>query len=1365
MGLHVRRLALTSLLSLIALSPALAQTVPSTLRVGEVFSTSVAGRADLTLDFTDRDYELILYALQTTEDTTKTFRFTVSPPAAAKVAFIRALKAVKPDDRDRAEMALRAEERRIAEGLRQDPYAPSKPAVTQAPVVGSTRQFVFSKFGNIKRDTVVTARLAVVSGKTLAYVDVDTTGLKRPPLTTAQIQAMLEEFDRTTYPLVTSVFGKESDVDGDGRVLFLFTPLVNRVGGVAGFYSPVSALPKDRGGNGNLSDMMFTSLDHKPTFYRSHLAHEFQHLVNFNQHVLSRPGGQSEESWLNEALSHLTEDLVGDYIAGGNRDQVETFLAHPEQFSLTGDAQLNPGIRGAAYLFVRGLVDQKGQGILTSLTQTGKAGVVNVEAVTGQPFADLYRGWAARLFLSGTKLNADPALNYAFPFLTETTTGRRILPPPREDALMKGNPTLSGALRQRSATFIRLTGSDRSAQFQVSADVEGDVQALLIPVPKTFRTQLVVPVDYFEFLKLDAPLPANQTSGAGFSISGTTTDPAIRQVTFSFRRQDRPDTLGFAANVVGGKFSRPTVFTPSQAGTYTLDVFAKRDGGKFEFVGGFASFVVNRGVTDEVILPVDFFEGLRLDQPLSANRTSGAGFSLSGATTDPAIQQVTFSFRRQDRSDTLSFIARVSGGRFSRPVVFTPSQAGAYALHIFVRRDGSQSEFIGGFEPFVVAKGLTDDVVLPADYFNGITFDAPFPATITAGVGLRLSGVVADQTATEMAVGFSSDQGKRIDFRLDVQGGRFSQDVVFAPEQAGIYEMNIFLGQKGQSLPYLDGFSPVTVKAVPGIKVAIPTGFFAGLALDAPFPTDVFIGKAVRFSGAVTNSANTQIAVRFDALDGGQNIPTSFINVSNGRFSQDLTLTQTGRYRMIVFLGVRGQSLPFAGQFDGVRVRAGQADIAVTVPRLDFGEVSAGGSKELTLTLYNRGTLALTVRDVNASSPLLTATPRTATVAAGDSVKITVAFRPTGAGDLAGTLTVLSDDPDEGSLSVSAVGRGLAQTALSPSIALSAISLSFDSVRVSNVSRKTLTVSNAGNDTLRVMGAAISGADSAHFSVSPTAFRVAPGGRQEVTVTFAPGAGGKKSATLSIAHNAARNPSTVSLTGTGVAPVPSNTARFILPTQLSVTSGEMVRIPIVADDGGATVGQANIYVSVDTTYFEPVDRDPATAGAQPYTLGTNSALSSSKIVGNTAVRSGNRWRLDLVYRDATGFTFLDGVEVLADLHLKAREVSGTVNTTVALENDPGAARQTSLYLLPSFGGTRINTTMPGVIPVRIEGKGGLPSPDFDGDREVGFGDFFLFADAFGSRATGGSAKFDLDGDGEVGFGDFFLFADAFGKKR
>ena len=51
--------------------------------------------------------------------------------------------------------------------------------------------------------------------------------------------------------------------------------------------------------------------------------------------------------------------------------------------------------------------------------------------------------------------------------------------------------------------------------------------------------------------------------------------------------------------------------------------------------------------------------------------------------------------------------------------------------------------------------------------------------------------------------------------------------------------------------------------------------------------------------------------------------------------------------------------------------------------------------------------------------------------------------------------------------------------------------------------------------------------------------------------------------------------------------------------------------------------------------------------------------------------------------------------------------------------------------------------------------------DFDGDGEVGFSDFLLFATAFGTEDP--DLRFDLNDDGEVNFSDFLLFAGVFGK--
>ena len=49
-----------------------------------------------------------------------------------------------------------------------------------------------------------------------------------------------------------------------------------------------------------------------------------------------------------------------------------------------------------------------------------------------------------------------------------------------------------------------------------------------------------------------------------------------------------------------------------------------------------------------------------------------------------------------------------------------------------------------------------------------------------------------------------------------------------------------------------------------------------------------------------------------------------------------------------------------------------------------------------------------------------------------------------------------------------------------------------------------------------------------------------------------------------------------------------------------------------------------------------------------------------------------------------------------------------------------------------------------------------PNPDFDGDGEVGFRDFIMFAQKYGSSEGDDTfdAKFDLDSSGDVGFRDF-----------
>ena len=58
-----------------------------------------------------------------------------------------------------------------------------------------------------------------------------------------------------------------------------------------------------------------------------------------------------------------------------------------------------------------------------------------------------------------------------------------------------------------------------------------------------------------------------------------------------------------------------------------------------------------------------------------------------------------------------------------------------------------------------------------------------------------------------------------------------------------------------------------------------------------------------------------------------------------------------------------------------------------------------------------------------------------------------------------------------------------------------------------------------------------------------------------------------------------------------------------------------------------------------------------------------------------------------------------------------------------------------------------------------------PTPDFDGDRMVGFSDFLAFAGRYDTRQGEGSyrAKYDLNRDGAIDFSDFLIFAGSYGN--
>ncbi|MFQ6091535.1 MAG: choice-of-anchor D domain-containing protein [bacterium] len=190
-------------------------------------------------------------------------------------------------------------------------------------------------------------------------------------------------------------------------------------------------------------------------------------------------------------------------------------------------------------------------------------------------------------------------------------------------------------------------------------------------------------------------------------------------------------------------------------------------------------------------------------------------------------------------------------------------------------------------------------------------------------------------------------------------------------------------------------------------------------------------------------------------------------------------------------------------------------DIDLSPTSYNFGEVDVGEVAETDFMVYNRGRVELALDSVKAQpSPFSVLRPDfPQTVAPGGSLTVTASFAPTSLGDVVGSLTVFSSDPDEGQLSVALRGRGVG-----PDIWLSASSYIFGRVKLGQSEEWEFSVSNLGTRDL-VVESILS--DTSDFVVTSPSFPLTLAPREDVTVliTFQPSAVGMISGRLTVLSN------------------------------------------------------------------------------------------------------------------------------------------------------------------------------------------------------------------------------------------------------
>lgn len=139
----------------------------------------------------------------------------------------------------------------------------------------------------------------------------------------------------------------------------------------------------------------------------------------------------------------------------------------------------------------------------------------------------------------------------------------------------------------------------------------------------------------------------------------------------------------------------------------------------------------------------------------------------------------------------------------------------------------------------------------------------------------------------------------------------------------------------------------------------------------------------------------------------------------------------------------------------------GVPNLAVLPSSLDFGSLYIGLVARESVEVRNAGTDLLTVSSVEIAPAAFATDLSGFTLAPGERRSLAVNFAPSMAGEVAGTLTVQSDDPDTPALTVTLRGEGI----LPPEIVVAPESLSVAVASGDSVTRS-LTITNTGESDL-----------------------------------------------------------------------------------------------------------------------------------------------------------------------------------------------------------------------------------------------------------------------------------------------------------
>ena len=344
-----------------------------------------------------------------------------------------------------------------------------------------------------------------------------------------------------------------------------------------------------------------------------------------------------------------------------------------------------------------------------------------------------------------------------------------------------------------------------------------------------------------------------------------------------------------------------------------------------------------------------------------------------------------------------------------------------------------------------------------------------------------------------------------------------------------------------KSLLLVVAFSSVGLLAgcsglISGAKTAIQEAFQLN-------PTSVSfgkvgVGKQATQSISISNTGTTTASITQATFSNpqfslsGATFPMSMATGQSSNWTIAVTPTSAGTITgTLTVLGSDGSSSATLN-LSATAVTPG-AQISLSSSAVQFGTVSIGSTGNANLAISNTGGTDLSISVISITGPEfgLTGISTPKTISAGQSVPVALAFKPTAAGALSGSLTITSNDPTNPTMTVSLNGTG--STAAVGQLQDVPSSLSFGSVSVGSSGTKQITLSNTGNAAVQITSIAAAGTG---FSVNglTVPYTLNPSATATLNVIFAPTTGGSVSGNITVISDANGSPLKIPVSGTGL---------------------------------------------------------------------------------------------------------------------------------------------------------------------------------------------------------------------------------------